>query len=126
MKKEKNIEDVPKTSEKPASNVRVFFTKEINDQISEMGTKEMETTLKQMVDSRQFIAILKYNLMRSPLLDAALRSTDPIKEPSKISWSQGALAGLSDLESYIIELNASKPEQETEDGNTNYNPEGVV
>ena len=126
MKKEKSIKDVPKTPETPVSNVRTFFTKEINDQISEMSVKEMESTLKQMVDSRQFIAVLKYNLMRSPLLDATLRSTDPIKEPSKISWSQGALAGLSDLESYIIELNASKPEKDTEDENSNYSPEGVV
>jgi len=62
--------------------------------------------------------------MRTPLLDATMRGTDPIKEPSKISWSQGAMAGLSDLENYVIELNSEKTENE--EANNNYGPEGKV
>lgn len=130
-KKDKGVEikqDVPKTPDTPVSNVRSFFTKEISDQIAEMGAKEMESVLKQLIGSQEFIAILKYSSLRTPLLDATLRSTDPLKEASKISWAQGALAGLSDLETYIIELNAPKPEpEEVEEGEASGGrQEGVI
>lgn len=116
----------PKTPDTPVSNVRSFFTKEINDQIAEMGPKEMESILKGLIESREFIAILKYSSLRTPLLDATLRSTDPLKEASKISWAQGALAGLSDLETYIIELNAPKSAEEQESESTENKQEGVI
>ena len=121
-------ESVPQTPSQPASNIKTFFTKEINEQILDMSSKEMESLIKEMVDSRQFIAILKYNSLRMPLLDATLRGTDPIKDPSKISWSQGAMAGLSDLETYIIDLNAPKAlVEEPEEGQpASGNPEGVI
>lgn len=130
-KKDKDVEikqDVPKIPDTPVSNVRSFFTKEVNDRITEMSAREMETTLKQMVGSQEFIAVLKYSSLRTPLLDATLRSTDPIKDASKISWAQGALAGLSDLETYIIELNAPKPpaEEQEEGESAGGRPEGVI
>ena len=98
--------DAPEVPERAASSVNRYFTKEITDQIAEMTVVEMEAVLKEMISARQFIAILKYSSMRMPLLDAQLRGTNPILDPHKISWSQGALAGLSDLETYIIDLNA--------------------
>jgi hypothetical protein len=130
-KKDKDTEvkqEVPKTPEVPVSTVRTFFTKELNDQIAGMSAKEMESLLKAMVSSREFIAILKYSSMRTPLLDATLRGTDPTKEPAKISWAQGAMAGLSDLESYIIDLNAPKvePEEREEGEPAGGRPEGVI
>lgn len=120
--------DAPKVPETPVSNVRTFFTKEVTDQMVEMTVKEMENLLKEMISSRQFIAILKYSSMRMPLLDATLRGTDPIKDPSKMSWSQGAMAGLDDLQTYIIDLNAPKPvAEEPEDGQPDGGrPEGVI
>lgn len=111
MNKEKPI----KGAEQPTSNVRSYFTKEINAQITEMGAKEMESTMKDLINHRHWIALLKYTSMRMPLLDMSLRGTDPIKDPSKISWSQGAMAGLSDIENYIIELNAPPAKTEAED-----------
>lgn len=124
----KKKQEAPKTPEKPASNVRSFFTKEVNGRIEAMSTKEMESTLRQIIDTDTFIAILKYTSMRTPLLDATLRATDPTKDPAKISWAQGAMAGLSDLESYVIDLNAPAPAQEeSEEGDpAGGRPEGVL
>jgi hypothetical protein len=93
-------------AKKPVSNVRNYFTKEINDQIQEMGMKEMESLLKEMVSLRQWIALLKYTGIRMSLLEASLRVANPYKEPDKISQFQGIMAGLSDVENYVIDLNA--------------------
>ena len=115
----KNIKkDVPQVSETPSSNARSFFTKEVVAQMAEMTVPEMENLLKASINTREFIAHLKYVSLRTPLLDAALRSTDPTKDPAKISWSQGAMAGLEDVQSYIFDLNAPKAEtEETEEEN---------
>jgi len=116
------------TVEKTTTNVRSYFTKEINERITEMSTKEMESILRELIDTEAWIAILKYTGMRTPLLDATMRGTDPVAEPSKISWAQGAMAGLSDLETYVIDLNstpkADNPPQEDED--PDIRPEGIV
>lgn len=124
-KKNKEIKEEIKTPEQPVSNIRSYFTKEINDQISEMSLNEMESLMKEMITTRGWIALLKYTSMRTPILDATLRSADPIKEPSKISWAQGCMAGICDIESYVIDLNAPKKEQKPEE-NTNGNPEGII
>lgn len=107
-----NMDEKPKTPDHPASNIKSYFTKDINNQISEMGPKRMESLMKDLINTEHWIAILKYTSMRTPLLDATLRSVDPISEPHKISWSQGALAGLCDIESYVIELNSPAPSSE--------------
>ncbi len=127
MAKEKK-ESVPKQAEAAPSNVRTYFTKEVNDRIADMSVNEMESVMREMISTRQWIALLKYTSMRTPLLDAALRGTDPIKDPSKISWSQGAMAGLCDIENYVIDLNAPKaPAEEPEEGQpATGNPEGVI
>jgi len=116
--------DEPKQAEQAVSNVRSYFTKEVVDKMSEMSAKEMESTLKAMVSSREWIALLKYTSMRTPLLDATLRSTNPSENSHIISWSQGAMAGLCDMENYIIDLNSSK--QVVEEENTNESPEGKI
>lgn len=117
----KNEEKVEQPQE---SNVRSYFTADINSKVSEMTMKEMESLMKEMISSRQWIAILKYVGTRSLLLDSQLRATNPTNDPHTISWSQGALAGIYDIENYIIDLNASKKEEEEE--NTNFDPEGKV
>lgn len=124
--KKNNKEDVSKASEAPRSNVRSFFTKEINSKISEMTAKEMESVLRGMIDSREFVALLKYTGMRTTLLDATLRSINPTTDPHKISLAQGCLAGVCDIESYIIDLNAPRPKESTEEGDGQPKPEGVI
>lgn len=108
-------QEVPKTPDQATSNINSYFTKDIHGQITGMGLKEMESLMKEMIDTRQWIALLKYTSMRTPLLDATLRGTNPIVEPHKISWAQGCLAGLCDIETYVIDLNAPKPKTETKE-----------
>jgi len=116
MKKEKT-ETVPQTPEQLTSNVRSYFTKEILGRMGEMSVKQMESLMKDLINTPNWIALLKYTSMRTPLLDATLRGTDPAKDPSKISWAQGAMAGLCDIETYVIDLNAPAPvQEEPEDG----------
>jgi len=122
----KKQQDVPVAPEQTAANVRSYFTKEINDRIQAMSMKEMEAILKDMPTTTYWIALLKYSGVRSPMLDSTLRTTDPIKDPSKISWAQGALAGLCDLETYIIDLNEPKFEGVSEDNTADNHPEGII
>lgn len=120
------------SSEKPTSNVRSYYTKEILQQINEMGVKEMESIMKDLANTPFWIAILKYTGMRTPLLDVTLRSADPSKEQHKISWSQGCMAGLCDIEGYVIDLNTPKSqvsEEPTDNGGEippTSKPEGVI
>lgn len=126
----KKDKDVPQTPEQLASNVRSYFTKEINVLISEMSLPEMESTMKDLINTRHWIALLKYTSMRTPLLDATLRGTNPSLEAHKISWSQGAMAGLCDIETYVIELNSNKKQVEEnnpEEGEpTSGRTEGII
>lgn len=118
--------EAPTAPEQP-TNIRSYFTKEVNDLISGMGTKEMENVMKDLINTRHWVALLKYTSMRTPLLDATLRSADPTKDAHKISWAQGALAGLCDIESYVIDLNTPRPKAEQEaEGESESKPEGVI
>lgn len=118
----------PQTPEQGASNVRSYFTKDINERISAMSMKEMESMMKDLMNTSHWIALLKYTSMRTPLLDATLRGTDPTKDPAKISWAQGAMAGLCDIETYVIDLNSAPQasEEQGEDSEPDIRPEGVV
>ena len=121
----KNIKDeTSQTAEQPISSVNKYFTKEIRSQMSDMTTKEMENILREMIDTRQFIALIKYSNMRTLYIDMTLRTTNPVKDPHVISYHQGAFAGICDLETYVIELNA--PKVEAEDNDEENKTEGVI
>lgn len=95
--------------------------------MSEMSLQEMESVMKDLVNTRHWIAILKYTSMRTPLLDATLRSADPTKKAHEISWAQGAMAGLCDIESYVIELNNPTPKsQDDTEEFSDSRPEGTI
>lgn len=122
MKKEN---DIPATPEKSASNVNNYFNKEIEKRISEMSIKQMTILMKEIIDSEAWIAILKYTGTRMVPLDSILRTADPTKNAHQISWAQGCMAGLCDIENYVIDLNSTKKEEES-GSNTNINPEGII
>lgn len=127
VKKGKIDSEASEAEETLASSVRSYHTKEMVERIAAMSMKEMESVLKDLAGTNYFTAIQKYSSMRMPLLDATVRGTDPVKDPSKISWAQGAMAGLSDLEGYVIELNTPKPQQEQDDEEpVQTRPEGVI
>ena len=117
---------VPQTAETPTSNVRSYFTKEINEAMQEMSLVEMESVMREMMSTRQWIALLKYTSIRTTYLDSTLRGTNPHKDPHQISWAQGALAGLCDIEGYVIELNAPKRPAVAEEEDIEIRGEGVL
>jgi len=122
MKKEN---DTPVAPDKSSSNVRNYFNKEIEERISEMSVKRMSVLMKELVDSEAWIAILKYTETRMTPLDAILRTADPTKNAHQISWAQGCMAGLCDIENYVIDLNSPEKTEEPAP-NVNTKPEGVI
>jgi hypothetical protein len=122
MKKEN---DTPASPEKLSSNVRNYFNKDIEDRIAEMNIKQMSNLLKGIVDSETWIALLKYTETRMAPLDAILRTSDPTKSAHQISWAQGCMAGLCDIENYVIDLNSPEKTEEPV-SNANNKPEGVI
>ena len=125
MKKTKKISnnEVPQEPEKQATNIRNYFTKEVNEKMAEVSFKQMENLMKEMIDTPYWIALLKYTNMRMSMLDSLLRTTNPVKNPHQISWTQGAMAGLCDIEGCVIELNAQK---EGEEENKSPETEGKI
>lgn len=85
-------------------NLGDYFTPEIQVQIDSMNKKQMEAILQEFTNSAAWIAMLKYRQVRFPTLDSILRTTNPHTDPHKVSWAQGCMAGLCDLESFIIDL----------------------
>lgn len=131
MKKEAK-DNVPSSTdraqEQAPSNVMSYFTKEINDRVFEMSIKEMESLMKEIVTTRYWLAMLKYSGVRNIALDSMLRVTNPYKDPFTISWAQGSMAGIHDLETYIIDLNTPKPDQKKDDkeGFSETKPDRVI
>ena len=60
------------TAEDIASSVNDYFDDDVNSRIEEMTTKEMESILRDFINSREWIAFLKYNSLRRPLLDGGV------------------------------------------------------
>ena len=90
------------TAQQPISEVRKYFTDEINKSIAEMDEKEMLVQLKELSGTRYWIAILKYNQARLAHAQNFLFSADPFKDPTGISRYQGLMLGLSDLANAVI------------------------
>lgn len=90
------------TMQQPVSEVRKYFTGDINKLIDGMSEKEMLTQLKELSGTRYWIAILKYNQARLAHAQNFLFSADPFKDPTGISRYQGLMLGLSDLANAVI------------------------
>ena len=114
------MEKTQNEAKKPTSNVKSYFTAELNEKVSAMSLKEMETTLKGMVTGREWIAILKYSGVRMGVLENKLKITRPVDAEGiyALSWTQGAMAGLCDLENYVIDLNSPVTGEDDEKGAT--------
>lgn len=83
------------------------------DAIESMPQDEMFGVLKDLISTRAWVAILKYQQARRSMAADSLLSMDPVQNPSAISKTQGILAGLSDLEDLVFRLN--EPEKKDEE-----------
>lgn len=72
--------------------------------MNEMSIKEMFSVLKDLVGTRAWIAILKYNQQRLSISQNALFSGDPVKDPTNMARNQGIMLGLSDMQNAVISL----------------------
>lgn len=107
MKKNRNIE------KKCASG---YYDKEVYQMMEEMTDKEMITHLKELENTRTWVAISKYTLERIIVAQNSLNVLDPVKNPTEISRAQGILSGLMDLHSMITAIKESDKKKENVKG----------
>jgi len=68
---------------------------------TEMNEDVLRSTLFELSGSKFWQAVVVYLNFRSQMTDDALRSIDPIKNPTEIARSQGFRSGLLDLPAFI-------------------------
>ncbi len=84
--------------------VRDYFTKEINETIYGMSESEMFQELRNLEQTRAWIAILRYNQIRLSYSQAAVFGGDAFRDPAGITRNQGVMLGISDLQNAVIQL----------------------
>lgn len=90
------------------TSVDEFFNKQFGESINVMTDDEMSGLLKDLQNTRHWVAILKYMQFRRSVATGSLCTMDPVQNPTAIARTQGALSGLSDLEEMVFRLNQEK------------------
>ena len=96
-----------------------YFTPEIEDAVRKMSDADMFKLLYQLEQSEYWLAIVRYNQIRSSYTQSAILSADPVKDPTLIARNQGIMIGLSDMQNAVIMLWQEKQKEvnpETSDG----------
>lgn len=81
-----------------------YFNDDIENKVRAMQDEEMFKLLAQLEQSEFWIAMLRYNQIRSSYTQSAILAADPVKDPTLIARNQGIMIGLSDLQNAIIML----------------------
>lgn len=81
-----------------------YFTRELQGQINEMSSDQMNALLLELEGTAFWIAILKYLQQRMTIAQNGLITTDPIVKATEMCRIQGNMMGLSDLQSMVIVL----------------------
>ena len=97
--------------------VQTFFDENLNNLVDDMTEGEMLSLLKELEETRYWIAIVRYVQERMVIAERTLILVDPIKEGTQLARTQGILNGLMDLHNMIIQAkqtikNAEKKENE--------------
>jgi len=77
----------------------LYFNKELIKAMDEMTDSEMQDLLKELTDSKYWVAISRYVQSRLMVANGSLATLDPFKEPTNIARAQGIMSGLMDLQS---------------------------
>jgi hypothetical protein len=98
----------------------IYFTKEIDEQVRNMTDEDMFKLLYNLEQSEFWIAILRYNQIRSSYTQSVVLSADPVKDPTLIARNQGIMLGLADLQNAVIMLwqEKQKVQQSAEQNST--------
>ena len=78
-----------------------YFDKELYKAADEMTNEEMVTQLRELEDTRYWVAITKYVQERLVLAQGSLCALDPAKYATDMARAQGILSGLLDLQDMI-------------------------
>jgi len=92
--------------------VKSFFHNDINKFVDDMPDSEMKSLIKELGETRYWIAIVKYIQDRTLIANGTLIMLDPVKEPTKIARTQGIMSGLMDI--YNMETTMKIPIDQAE------------
>lgn len=103
-------------SDEQIFDINSYFTKDLLAAMTKMTVGEMNQELLSLEGSIAWIALLKYIANRQMYTEGILKTTDPVKEPTQISRSQGILMGLSDIVNNVavLKLNSRREDEQAE------------
>lgn len=88
-----------KTNNNNKKFTSLYFNKELSGAMETMTDSEMQDLLKELTDTKYWVAISKYVQSRLMIANGSLATLDPIKEPTSMARAQGIMSGLMDLQS---------------------------
>ena len=125
-----------KTEEKNNKKyISKYFDKDLFKIAEEMTGDEMVELLKELEETRYWVAVTKYVQDRLLLAHGSLCAIDPVKNPTDIARAQGIISGLMDLQDMITkskettkmaerkaqQKNDASPDMPPEDEEPSYN-----
>ena len=81
--------------------VKTYFKDELNKEADAMTYDEMINQLKELEDTRYWVAITRYVQARLITAQASLCALDPVKDPTSLARAQGIISGLLDLQNML-------------------------
>lgn len=85
----------------------LYFNKEVAKAMDDMSEGEMGALLKELTETKYWIAISKYVQSRLMVANGSLAVIDPIKEPTTLARAQGIMSGLMDLQDMTNKIRES-------------------
>ena len=92
--------------------VKSYFQEELNKLADEMTNGDMIEQLKELENTRYWVAITKYVQDRMLVAQGSLCVLDPITQAASIARAQGILSGLLDLQDMIIKTKETTKQAE--------------
>lgn len=84
--------------------VKTYFAKELNTAVDAMSNSEMVELLKELEQTRFWVAMTKYTGERIIVAQSSLCALDPIKFAAEIARAQGIISGLLDTQNAITNI----------------------
>lgn len=88
-----------KTNNNNKKFTSLYFNKELSGAMETMTDSEMQDLLKELTDTKYWVAISKYVQSRLMIANGSLATLDPFKDPTNTARAQGIMSGLTDLQS---------------------------
>lgn len=92
--------------------IKSYFHEDLNKLVDEMTNAEMLEQLKELEQTRSWIAITKYVQNRMLVAQGSLCVLDPITHAASIARAQGILSGLLDLQDMIVKAKETTKQAE--------------